>query len=60
MKQEMHTFIATLLVVLTIKIFFPKQQFYGLENEDETVMFMIDWVAPCISFTLWWLYIINQ
>lgn len=58
MNQNMHTWIATLLVVLTIKIFFPQYQFHKLENEDEFIMFMINWVAPFVSFSIWF-YLIS-
>ena len=53
MKPELHSWIAAVLIILTIKIFFPKQQFHGLdENEDETVMFLVNWVAPILSFAI--------
>jgi hypothetical protein len=60
MNQNMHTWIATLLVILTIKIFFPQYQFHKLkiEDEDKSIMFIVNWVAPFISFSIW-LYLIS-
>jgi len=58
MNQEMHTWIATLLIVLTIKIFFPKQQFHGLKNKGGSNCILINWVSPIITFSLW-LYFIS-
>lgn len=52
MNQNMHIWIATLLVVLTIKIFFPQHQFHNLANEDDSIMFIVNWVAPIISFSI--------
>jgi|GEM_PF-1019964 len=60
MNQEMHTWIATFLIVLTIKIFFPKQQFHKFNNKDISINFIVNWVAPIISFSVWWLYLINK
>lgn len=54
MNQNMHTWIAALLIVLTIKIFFPQHQFHKvkLEDEDEFIVFMVNWVAPILSFII--------
>jgi hypothetical protein len=52
MNHNMYIWIATLLVVFTIKIFFPQQQFHKLENEDESIMFIVNWVAPILSFSI--------
>lgn len=62
MNQNMHAWIATLLIVLTIKIFFPKQQFHKLksEDEDESIMFMVNWVAPIVSFIFWLYFIVSN
>lgn len=52
MNQNMHAWIATVFVVLTIKLFFPQYQFHNLKNEDESIMFIVNWVAPILSFSI--------
>jgi hypothetical protein len=47
MNQNMHTWIATALGVLTVKIIFQKHKF------NETIVFVLDLAVPIIYLGVW-------
>ena len=51
MNQNMHSLIATVLVVLTIKLLFPKP--YSYENEFTEGIGFIQVIVPIIVFAIW-------
>lgn len=58
MNQNMHNWIATTLVILTLQVIFPIHRHYNLEDEHEFIVFVIHFVSPIIYLGVW-LYLIS-
>ncbi len=58
MNQNMHTWIATALVILTIKLLFPQHKLNAITNEFDLILFVLDWIAPIIFLSVWLYFII--
>jgi len=57
-NQDMHTWIAMALIILTIKVLFPQRKFNEITNEFDSILFTLDWISPIIFLGIWLLYII--
>jgi len=58
MNQNMHSWIAMVLIILTVKLLMPQHKFSAITNEFDLILFILDWVAPIIFLSLWLYFII--
>jgi len=52
MTQEMHTWIATALVVITVNFFLSQHKFNKVDNKNKLIAFFVDWIGILVFLSI--------
>ncbi len=57
MNQNMHTWIATSLSVLTVQALIVWPKFKEVETEHEFIIFFVQFISPFVFLSVWYCFI---